>query len=133
MTNKKIASFRLDADILETLKTYSKNKAISQTEIIEEAIIKYLGVNMEYAEDCIHLKACRRLCKMHDIKTGRGCNTKTCTAYISQREVYTKNEVKKVRNGTWDDCKYGLDKYDILVEDFATAGIDDLYERINKK
>ena len=38
----------------------------------------------EYQEDCIHLKACRRLCKIHKINK-RGCN-ENCHAYVSGEE-----------------------------------------------
>ena len=34
-----------------------------------------------YMKDCIHIKACRRLCKIANIKN-RGCNDR-CTAYVS--------------------------------------------------
>lgn len=40
-------------------------------------------MNRDYAEDCIHLKACRRLCKYHNINN-RGCRKDYCTAYESR-------------------------------------------------
>lgn len=36
----------------------------------------------QYADDCIHLKACRRMCKIAQIYN-RHCNAETCTAYES--------------------------------------------------
>ena len=44
-----------------------------------------------YAEDCVHLHACRRLCKIAKVKS-RGCNAETCTAYESY-----------VEDAEWDD------------------------------
>jgi hypothetical protein len=43
---------------------------------------------MEYQENCIHLKACRRLCKIFN-KRGRGCN-ENCTAYENNAEKKNK-------------------------------------------
>ena len=34
-------------------------------------------------------------------------------------EVYTREQVRKIINGTASDIRYGLDEYDILPEDFA--------------
>lgn len=38
----------------------------------------------EYKDDCIHLKACRRLCKIGKI-TNRCCND-SCTAYEQEQK-----------------------------------------------
>lgn len=44
-----------------------------------------MKIKKEMYEDCIHLKACRRLCKLFKMKNGetfsRGCNKDTCSAY----------------------------------------------------
>ena len=40
-------------------------------------------MNRDYADDCIHLKACRRICKFHNINN-RGCRADYCTAYESK-------------------------------------------------
>ena len=37
----------------------------------------------EYGDDCIHLKACRRVVKVLHDRKGRGC-TKNCSAYLSR-------------------------------------------------
>lgn len=54
-----------------------------------------MNENCGYQEDCIHLKACRRLQKIcrtkYDIKVGRSCN-KDCSAY----EACTLEQVYKV-------------------------------------
>ena len=34
-------------------------------------------------------------------------------------EVYTREQVRKIINGTASDIRYGLDEYDILPEDFV--------------
>lgn len=33
--------------------------------------------------------------------------------------VFTREDVRKIINGAYDDCKYGHDPYDTLPEDFA--------------
>lgn len=43
----------------------------------------------DFAEDCIHLKACRRICKFHKINN-RGCRKDYCTAYESLSDFISK-------------------------------------------
>ena len=55
-----------------------------------------------YAEDCLHLKACRRfslLLKKNGIIRARGCDPNYCTAYESKDEYYTREQVEAVKHG----------------------------------
>ena len=77
--------------------------------------------NSEFAEDCIHLKACRRLCKMirKDYKLAfcRRCN-ENCSAYEPKQRLYTRDEVTAVMNGA---CRDGNDGYypgDVCISDY---------------
>lgn len=79
--------------------------------------------NVEYADDCIHLKACRRICKFHKINN-RGCQKDYCTAYetiedfTSENDLYTRTQVQKVKDGACYDGRNGLDEGDCLIEDY---------------
>lgn len=82
-------------------------------------------MNTEWMDDCLHLKACRRLQKIakrrYGAYFGRACN-KECTAYekCSGERTYTEEEVRKIINGTVRDVEYGItDPYDILPSDFV--------------
>lgn len=57
---------------------------------------------MEYMEDCIHLHACRRLCKMHKIKS-RGCND-DCTAYQTEDDFIPPEPIDPYG---WDWIRFG--------------------------
>ena len=71
----------------------------------------------DYAENCIHLKACRRLSKIVKAKNGfvaRGCN-ETCSAFTPDTgETYvTVNEaVKYARDGV-QSIMDGYGAYDV--------------------
>lgn len=71
---------------------------------------------MEYAENCIHLKACRRMMKIGNFKHGRGCNSETCTAYDNSH-VYTEEDCEKVLYGVINDVQNGYT--DLLVSDYV--------------
>ena len=49
-----------------------------------------------YADDCIHLKACRRICKYYKI-TKRGCTKNYCTAY-ENIEDFNNRQVENAYN-----------------------------------
>lgn len=55
----------------------------------------------DYAYDCVHLHACRRLCKRNGIKS-RGCNM-NCTAYQPENVSSWRYEQKLV----WDTIYCG--------------------------
>ena len=80
-----------------------------------------------YMDDCVHLKACRRLvkrAKSMGFSMGRGCN-KDCTAYedvydfAAERGLYTPAEVEKVKDGACEDGHRGYYPGDILVSDYV--------------
>ena len=76
----------------------------------------------KYMEDCIHLKACRRLCviakESYDINPfSRGCN-ENCNAYESISDYYTSEQVEAVKRGACLDGQRGYDPYDLLVSDY---------------
>ena len=71
----------------------------------------------DYMDDCIHLKACRRLCKIGKINS-RGCNS-SCTAYeTNEVRLYTREEVERVMRGAADAGARGYTGGDNLIEDF---------------
>lgn len=75
-----------------------------------------------YMEDCIHLKACRRLCKKvrakyFGMQIARGCNSE-CSAYESRSDYYTYEQVKAVMHGACNDGRNGFDAGDCLVSDY---------------
>ena len=76
-----------------------------------------------YAEDCIHLKACRRICKYHKINN-RGCTEDYCTAYqniddfMEEYDLYTRSEIEKVMNGAVNDGNSGYHSGDIIISDY---------------
>jgi hypothetical protein len=77
-----------------------------------------------FAEDCIHLVACRRLCKIakayYKQINNRGCNP-SCIAYEKKDEEerkYSYDEVVAVMHGACRDGAKGYDEYDLLVSDY---------------
>lgn len=68
--------------------------------------------------DCIHLRACRRLCKLFNIKN-RGCNI-DCSAYKygAEEEHYTYDDLVAVKNGACRDGQRGYEPGDLLAEDY---------------
>ena len=84
-----------------------------------------------YMEDCLHLKACRRLCKKvknenFGVSVLRGCNEE-CSAYqpckneddrTTSERLYTREEVRAVMHGACRDGLNGIDPYDCLIEDY---------------
>ena len=76
-----------------------------------------------YAEDCIHLKACRRICKYHKINN-RGCTEDYCTAYqnindfMEEYDLYNRYEIEKVMNGAINDGHNGYYSGDVLISDY---------------
>lgn len=77
----------------------------------------------EFAEKCIHLRACRRLCKIakeyYKPIANRGCSP-DCSAYEPEdnERKYSYEEVKRVMHGACRDGAYGYDEYDLLIEDY---------------
>lgn len=71
----------------------------------------------EYMEDCIHLHACRRLCKIHKIKS-RGCNI-DCTAYEgeSTNKIVDLEEAKECMYYALDPDGCGNDELLARVRD----------------
>lgn len=70
----------------------------------------------EYMEDCVHLKACRRLVKIFKTKECRGCN-ENCTAYEPESEKrYSRSQVQYAINRAAEDAINGYT--DNLVEDY---------------
>lgn len=71
----------------------------------------------DYMEDCIHLKACRRMCKLRGWKKGysRGCDD-MCSAYQSADEesecVTEEVAIDYARCGT-DSIRSGYSEYSI--------------------
>ncbi len=75
-----------------------------------------------YMEDCIHLKACRRLCKKvktkyYGMQIARGCNSE-CSAYEPCSNYYTYEQVEAVMRGACKDGQRGFDAGDCLVSDY---------------
>ena len=76
-----------------------------------------------YPDNCIHLHACRRICKIYKIQN-RDCN-KECTAYETEqdliensKEYYTRNQVEAVLSGACYDGQNGYNAGDLLLEDY---------------
>lgn len=71
----------------------------------------------EYMDDCIHLKACRRLTKIAKRDTGRiitrGCNAQ-CTAYMTNDDYV--EEAALVCERLVADAKSGYSEDDLCVE-----------------
>ena len=63
-------------------------------------------IKKQMYEDCIHLKACRRLCKLFKMKNGetfsRGCNKDTCSAYETKEGFAEDNEYTTVEDVLYD-------------------------------
>ena len=72
----------------------------------------------EYAEDCIHLHACRRLSKLAEEqfnkKITRNCNAK-CNAYKSG-DLVTVEDACDVARRLLKDMEYGYSYDDLSVE-----------------
>ncbi len=69
---------------------------------------------MEFKDDCIHLKACRRLCKMHNLRN-RGCN-ENCTAYESESDYIEKDVAIDISRQALRDMEYGYSYDDLSCE-----------------
>lgn len=72
-----------------------------------------------FADDCIHLKACRRMCKLDGWKKGysRGCS-ETCTAYRSaneESECVTEDEAIDYARWGVSSIQSGYDSRDVYV------------------
>ena len=78
--------------------------------------------NFDYMEDCIHLKACRRLQKLfrgkfYGANVSRGCD-KNCTAYISGDQEISYITIDKALNYARDgvsSIQSGYDSYDVYA------------------
>lgn len=70
----------------------------------------------KYMDDCVHLKACRRLVKYLNITVSRGCD-ENCTAYESEAEThYSRDQVQYAINRATEDAVNGYT--DNIVEDY---------------
>ena len=71
----------------------------------------------EIAEDCIHLRACRRLAKIYKNNGSkfapRHCN-EACTAYMNADEIIDK--ATDVAKSLISDCEAGFSSDDLCVE-----------------
>ena len=87
------------------------------------------GEEMNYScmDDCIHLRACRRIMKIAKSKGyvfSRSCNNE-CTAYESESdyqsrlELYSYDDVMKAINGACEDGQNGYYPGDLLVSDYV--------------
>lgn len=77
---------------------------------------------ISYMDDCIHLKACRRVCKIvkakyYGMSIARGCNSE-CSAYEPCEDYYSREQVIAVMHGACKDGQKGFDPYDCLIEDY---------------
>lgn len=83
---------------------------------------------MRYSDDCIHLKACRRLCRLAEAQTGeiltRGCNER-CTAYQTEHafindseQAFTSAEVRTCIRGAMRDAREGYSAEDVMIHDY---------------
>lgn len=75
----------------------------------------------DYAQNCIHLRACRRLCKIakqyYKPINNRNCN-EDCSAYEPDEPKYTYTQVVDVMHGACRDGANGYDPYDLLITDY---------------
>lgn len=73
----------------------------------------------EYQDDCMHLKACRRLCKIakKELKKTlvRRCD-ETCTAYESSYDYVSRSRAEDAVRGAIDALEYGESPDDVCVE-----------------
>ena len=83
-------------------------------------------MNCSYIDDCIHLKACRRIMKIAKSKGftfARSCDNE-CTAYQSESDyqselgLYSYSDVMKAINGACEDGRNGYYPGDLLVSDY---------------
>lgn len=77
----------------------------------------------EFAEDCIHLKACRRMAliaKKKGFLFGRGCDKETCTAYKNGDYISIETAINYARGGV-DSIKSGYGSYDV----YCTSDLHD--------
>lgn len=73
---------------------------------------------VNYADDCIHLKACRRMTKLQKASgcfIGRKCGPETCTAYDGGAYVSVQTAVEYARSGA-EQIKGGYDSYDVYCD-----------------
>ena len=95
----------------------------------------------EYADDCIHLKACRRYSRIIEDKIGknipRNCANQ-CSAYISNADgkyVTVEDAVEYALDGS-DSIRSGYDEYDVYApQDFDNKcmTIGDIIEKLSGK
>ena len=72
-------------------------------------------MNRDYADDCIHLKACRRICKFHNINNRR-CKKDCCTAYEPKSNFIKIEDAVEVARNLLKDMQYGYSYDDLSVE-----------------
>lgn len=70
---------------------------------------------IDFAEDCVHLKACRRICKFHNINN-RGCRADYCTAYEPKSNFIKIEGAVEVARNLLKDMQYGYSYDDLSVE-----------------
>ena len=73
-----------------------------------------------YADDCAHLKACRRLSKIAKDQTGKTI-TRYCSENCSAYEggpLYTREQVEAVKYGAARDGAEGYSGGDLLISDY---------------
>lgn len=91
-------------------------------------------MNHDWASDCIHLKACRRLSKIGNMRN-RGCND-TCTAYTPNScdsYVTVDEAVRYARNGV-QRIQGGYDAYDVYCScDLCGRTLKELVEEANER
>lgn len=75
----------------------------------------------DYADDCVHLHACRRLCILAEQQTGRivvrHCLQTSCEAY-QKGPLYDSDQMRIVINGAAEDGARGYDGLDLLPSDY---------------
>lgn len=85
----------------------------------------------EFCQDCIHLKACRRMAKIYKSNgskfVARGCN-EDCSAYLTADEIADK--AARVANDLLSDLRYGYSPDDLCVESsrFMADEISEIFE-----
>ena len=69
----------------------------------------------EYAEDCLHLHACRRICSMSDKRIVRNCHPDRCNCYVSKEQgeyISVDEAIEYARDGV-SSIRSGYDPYDV--------------------
>lgn len=94
----------------------------------------------EFAEDCIHLKACRRARKLALKKGIAGghltlnCNSETCTAYMSGEEgsyVSTYTAVREARSA-FDLIRRGYGDDSLIESDLPGMSLQEIIDEIKE-